>query len=499
MMTESDIALESESAPTHQPPAMLTLAQIVRLSVLWFGLQFFWISQQFIVMSERVEHFAPIEHKGNYLGLIRGCGAFVVIATQLTIGFISDHAESRLGRRRPFIIHGVLWGCTGITFFILAPNYWWLFAAYMLIEATINVASVPFQSLLPDLVPEKQHARAGAIMGLNHMAGYLAGLLAVIAMEVFFAGKDFTFLGDTKPLGYVYLLAAYLVVLLGSAAVTVLGVDEKGWMQEARKQIEGAARTIKILPGTVVRFARTAPTMLGCIVHDYLQIDLRGQPNFVWLAVSRFAVYLGYQTFLTYIYFYVHANLEIQNWLDSLGLSDSLAGAVLPSIMIFFILGGLVGNLLSAPLAERYGKKWVINAGMTLAGVLVVPLIFTHDVWVAIGCGSILGIGWGAFIAADWAFACTLMPKQKAGTYMGIWDVTTLMPQILAPVIAGPIRDGIFNSRVNELVAQLGRELGERSAEALAHQWLYATIIVYFVLGLLLLRRVREKRPVRAA
>jgi MFS family permease len=279
----------------------------------------------------------------------------------------------------------------------------------------------------------------------------------------------------------------------------VLGVDEKGWMQEARKRIEGAARTIKILPGTVVRFARTAPTMLGCIVHDYLQIDLRGQPNFVWLAVSRFAVYLGYQTFLTYIYFYVHANLEIQTWLDSLGLSESFAGAVLPSIMIFFILGGFVGNVLSAPLAERYGKKWVINAGMTLAGVLVVPLIFTHDVWVAIGCGSILGIGWGAFIAADWAFACTLMPKQKAGTYMGIWDVTTLMPQILAPVIAGPIRDGIFNSRVDELVAQVGRELGERSAEALAHQWLYATIIVYFVLGLVLLRRVREQRPVRAA
>ena len=472
------------------------MGQIIRMSALWFGLQFFWISQQFIVMSERVEHFVPIEAKGNYLALIKSCGAVVVILTQLTIGFISDHAESRLGRRRPFIIHGMLWGCAGIAFFILAPGYWWLFAAYMVIEATINVASVPFQSLLPDLVPEKQHSRAGAVMGLAHMAGYLAGLLAVIGMEIVFGDNRTVIFGDDKPAGYLWLLGAYIVLLLGTTAFTVLTTDEKGWRQEARRKLEGAVRTIRILPGTVVRFARTAPTLLGCIFHDYARINLRGNPNFVWLAVSRFAIYLGYQTFLTFIYFYVHANLDVESWLASLGLGDSLAGVVLPAIMIFFILGGLVGNLSSAPLAERYGKKFVINAGMVVAGVMVVPLILTSNVWTAVLSGLILGCGWGAFIASDWAFACTLMPKQQAGTYMGIWDVTTLLPQILAPVIAGPVRDVLFNSRLAELVALAGQARGERLAEAYAHQWVYATIIVYFILGLVLLRPVREKPPV---
>jgi Na+/melibiose symporter-like transporter len=483
-------------AAIYQAPSRLSLGQLIRLSLLWFGLEFFWISQQFIVMSERVEHFVPIEHKGYYLGLIKGLGALVVITTQLSVGFISDHAESRLGRRRPFIIFGILWGCAAIVFFMLAPGYWWLFAAYMLIEATINVASIPFQSLLPDLVPEQQHSRAGAIMGLMHMGGYLVGLIAVMVMRVVYAGQSLSLLGDEKPGGYLVLLAAYLVILLGSMLVTVLGSNELGWAQALRDKVEGAAHTLRILPGVLVRFARTAPTLLGCILHDYLRLDLKSQPNFCWLAVSRFMIYLGYQTFLTYLYFYVNANLNGQQWLAGLGLGAQFEGAILPAIMLFFIFGGFAGNLLSAPVSERWGKKWAIGLGMVLAGVMVVPLIFTHSVWMAMASGTLLGCGWGAFIAADWAFACTLMPKQKAGSYMGIWDVTTLMPQILAPVIAGPIRDGIYNQLASGKIAQLGQQAGQLAAEAVAHQWLYATIILYFIFGLLLLRQVKEQRSV---
>jgi len=462
--------------------------------VLWCGLEFFWISQQFIVMSERVEHFVPVAHKLTYLGLIKGCGAIVVVLTQLTVGFISDHAESRLGRRRPFIIYGVFWGCAAIAFFILAPGYWWLFAAYMLIEATINVASIPFQSLLPDLVPARQHARAGAVMGLMHMSGYLVGLVVMIVMYLAYGNSQVVLFGDAKPGGYLMLLGAYLVMLLGTAAIVVLSVDESGWAQTARTRLEGAVRSFYILPGTVVRFARTAPSLIGCIVHDYLKIDLRSQPNFVWLAASRFTIFLGFQTFLTYIYFYVNSNLNGEAWLREVGLPAVPVKALLPAIMLFFVFGGFIGNVLSAPLAERRSKRFAIAAGMVLAGVMLVPLILTHNVWTAVACGCVLGAGWGCFIASDWAFACTLMPKQKAGSYMGMWDVTTLIPQVLAPAIGGPIGDGVFAANVARLTAQLGHEAGQRAAEALAHQWLYSTIFIYFIAGLLLLTRVRERR-----
>lgn len=464
----------------------MRIGQIVRLSALWFGLQFFWTSAMLIVLPGQVRLFVPLESLGGYLALIKGVGAAFVIATQLSVGFISDHAYSRLGRRRPFIIYGTVSGCAAIAFFILAPGYWWLFAAYLLIEITINVASVPFQSLLPDLVPKKQHSDAGSVMGFLHLFGNLVGLVAMVALTLIF--------GDDSSAGYrLFMLPLYIAVLLGTMLIVRYGADENKWAQHAREKIAGAVHTIKLLPGTMIKFARNAPTLIGCMIHDYRKVDLRGKPNFTWLAVSRFCVFLGYHSFLSFVAYYVEVNLDKEVWLLSLGVSsgnvERFAGLVTPLMLMFFILGGLAGNFASAPFSKRFGKKGVIAGGMVLAGIMVIPLVFTSSVWVAISAGSVLGIGWGAFIASDWAFACTLIPKDKVGSYMGIWDVTTLLPQIIAPIISGGIiRDLVFNANVIRL--------GERAAEALAYQWVFASIPLYFAAAIFLLRFVREEREV---
>jgi MFS family permease len=473
----------------HRPPAKLSAGQMARLSALWFGLQFFWTSQQLIVMPERVKFFiAPdrtteqLAHLGWYYGMIKGAGAVVVILIQLSIGFISDHTYSRLGRRRPFIVSGVLSGTFAVACFMLAPGYWWLFAAYLLIEATLNSAMVPFQSLLPDLVPEHQHARAGSMMGLFDLGGNLVGLLSLLAMHLMF--------GDNVTKGYMlFLLPLYVVLLIGLMLITVLGTNETAWAQHVREPLVGAVRQVRLLPGVVARFAKTAPTLLGCMVADYRKVDLRGQPNLVWLALSRAAIFFGYAAFVAYISYYVQSNLDGAGWLMGLGLAPAkaqeLLGLVTPAMLLFFITGGLLGNLAAAPLAERWGKKAVITWGMTLAGVMLIPLIFTTSVWLAIGCGMLLGLGWGSFIASDWAFACTLMPKTRTGAYMGLWGITSLLPQVLSPVVAGLLRDPIFNASVRHGLAQ-------RAAEAQAHQWLFGSIILYFAIGIALVRNVKE-------
>jgi maltose/moltooligosaccharide transporter len=472
---------------SRKAPDFLTAGQLFRLSALWLGLQFFWTTQQLAVMPGFAKHFAEIEfgagHVGWYYGLLKSCGAVVVMAVQLTIGFISDHAHSKMGRRRPFILYGTLSGCLAILFFLFAPGYWWLFLAYMLIEATINVASVPFQSLLPDLVPEKQHSQAGASMGFLHLSG---NLLAVLSLAgVAFAFGDDLFAGYRGIFGWLY--PAFLVATM---LIVVLSVDETGWARHAAVKIEGAFREVAILPGTVVRFAKTAPTLLGSIIADYRKIELRSQSNLMFLWASRFLIYLGYVSFSSWIYFYAHYNLDGEEWLRSLGVAEEkipgFSSMVFPALLLVFILGGLAGNRASVPLSLRLGKKWVIAAGLVVGGTMLVPLILTHSVWVAMASGLAIGAGFFAFVAADWAFACTLMPKNKAGSYMGIWDVSTLLPQVIAPVIAGRIRDVVFGANLSRL--------GEAGAWALSNKWVFASILVWFALGLVVLVWVREQR-----
>jgi len=476
----------ADSTAPHTPPARLTAGQILRLSSLWFALQFFWAAQQLVVMPEMVRAYSTADNFGFMYGLVKSIGAVFVMATQLSIGFISDHAYSKLGRRRPFIVFGIATGCCAITWFMLAPNYWWLFAGYLLIEITVNIASVPFQSLLPDLVPARQHARGGSVMGWMHMVGYFVGLITVILAALVLR----------EPiLGYrVVLLPLFIVLLVGSMLWLVFGIDEHGWAQVVRDKLIGAVRTIKLLPGTVIRFAATAPTLLGCMIHDYRKVELRSQPNFIFLWLSRFTVFLGYAAFIQYIKLHVKNNLAWQEWLVSLGVSAEVAGdladVAFAVIMLLFIVGGVVGTLASAPLAERFGKKFVIGWGMVLAAVVDVPLVLTGNVWLAILCGIGIGIGWGAFIAADWAFACTLMPKQKAGSYMGIWDISTLLPQVLSPALAGALYQviyGMFATQPDDAVA-----------EALAYRWVITSLLVYFAIGLWVLRFVKEERATSA-
>jgi hypothetical protein len=69
---------------------------------------------------------------------------------------------------------------------------------------------------------------------------------------------------------------------------------------------------------------------------------------------------------------------------------------------------------------------------------------------------------------------------------MGLWCLTNLMPQVLAPIISGPLRDLLF--------AHYEPTLGELGAEAQAYRWVFATVIFWFVLGMLILRKVREER-----
>jgi MFS family permease len=399
--------------------------------------------------------------------------------TQLAFGFLSDHAWSRLGRRRPFIINGLLFGLVSIVVLVYAPTYAWLLVAYLFLEWSLNMMAVSFQSLLPDLVPREQHSQAGSQMGIWDLGGNLIGIIVLGAMVIVFPGNEDA--GFTR-----FLLPAYVGVLVVTGLITILGIDEIGWQQHATERLSGAMRELRILPGTVVRYAQDKGPVLLAIIRGYLGIDLRQHPNFLWLGVSRLVIYFSYQTFTSNVSKYVEYNLDQQAFLVSLGLhaadAEKYKSLVFPALIVPFILSGVIGAMLSSALARRFGKKWVITAGILVTSVMSIPLIFAHNAWHAIAAGAILGLGWGAFLATDWAYACEQMPQGQAGTFMGLWALTNLLPQVLAPVAVSAIGQSIISR-------------GGTAAWPLANQWIFASMLAYFLLGLWLLRFVQPDRP----
>src|SRR5688572_193768 len=85
-----------------RPTRRLPLAQLLQLSVYWFGINATWGGFE-IFQQERISELVDPTEAGRWLAVMETLAAVVAIAVQPTFGTISDYTISRWGRRKPYI------------------------------------------------------------------------------------------------------------------------------------------------------------------------------------------------------------------------------------------------------------------------------------------------------------------------------------------------------------------------------------------------------------
>lgn len=401
-----------------------TPERLFRLTAFWFALSFHWAVLLSIVLQRQVERFAPEALQGTWLGVLAGSGALASAFVQIVVGHRSDHTPGRWGRRRPYILVGTLLALVGLGMMAAATDLLTAGLAFLVIQLTTNIANGPYQALLPDLVPRARHGVASTWMGLMRNLGEAAGPL--VAGYVLAAHVPSIMLVD----------AVLLVCLM---LLTVFGTREPAYVPVA-----GA----------------TAPGFW-----EAFRVPLRGYPDFLRLLASRAVINLGFYTALTFFYFYVQHSLGVEDYKEKTGL-----------LLFVIILSGLFGALPAGPLGDRYSKVKLIFVANTLTvGAALWFVLAPSYAWAA-GAGVFLGLGFGAFTVLDWALAFSLLPPGGSARYMGIWNLTSVIPMILAPALAGPVTD--------MLRAEIGAPAAYRGA--------MATVVLYLFVGTALLKGLRE-------
>jgi MFS family permease len=384
---------DPSALPAAPPKRRLTVPDQIFLSLHWFGLNFHWGALLAVAIPAEVLKFVPEADKGRALATVFAGGAFIALVVLPLVGALSDRALFRMGRRRPFILAGALLNAVALVALGSAPTFTLFILAYWFVQFSNNLGGSAYGGLIPDLVPEEQRGFASGLMGLMTMLGTI--LAAVIAGRLMERGLRL-------PL---YLTIA--AVLLITMAVTVWKVRETP--------------------------LRSRPLFQWRTFLAQFWVSPRAQPDFAWLFISRFLAMMGFYTILTFLQFFLKDFLRVPRYTEATG---TLTATV--------VIGALVSAFFAGWLSDRVGRRGIVSAATLLMGVLCLVFLTGPTFELMLGLGVLFGLGYGAFVSVEWALATDVLPSAaSAAKDLGIWGISVTLPQVFAPLVGGPVLDGV--------------------------------------------------------
>jgi len=121
-------------------PRRMPVAEMVWLGLYWFAMSFHWGALITVVIPAEVLRFVPESQKGTYLGLLFASGAVMAMVISPISGALSDRSTLPMGRRRPFVIAGVLVNCAGLLVMRHPGTYAGYVAGLMIVQTATNFA-----------------------------------------------------------------------------------------------------------------------------------------------------------------------------------------------------------------------------------------------------------------------------------------------------------------------------------------------------------------------
>jgi MFS family permease len=428
-------SVRSDTAPKPR----LSWLGLLELSAFWFALSYVLQPLTGTVVPLLVGRFTRpttlhvfgfsfVADVNSYLAVLDSLGAIVAVIWQPAIGALSDRVRFRIGRRRPFIVVGILGAVSCLYATAFVRSYWTLLIAYVLFQLASNTAQGPYQGMLPDQVPDEQRGQASGFYGALNMIGTIVGFVVVGAILI--------------PRGALFAaLHSMALVMLIIGAVVVWRVPD-------------------------VRTTRPPPGPLGRSLVFAFAIDVRRYRDFAWLMVSRLLFLMapvGISSFAFNFIRYVFAKDEAQ---------ASYYSSLLQAAVVGFaaILAMVAGRL-----SDRFGKKRLVGLACVVGAIGSVFLVWAPTIPMVLTFGALVGVSLGIFLSVDWAFLSDLIPKAEAGRYLGVSNIATASAGLFARPLLAPLID-LFNT----------------GGGTVGYRWMFGAVTVLYLLALITLKPVRE-------
>jgi MFS family permease len=154
-----------------------------------------------------------------------------------------------------------------------------------------------------------------------------------------------------------------------------------------------------------------------------------GDRDFAWNWVSRLLLGVAYVGIQTFAVFFLS---------DTAGLSTEAAAGEYARITAISTPVSVVCFLVSGYLSDRLGRRkaFVVMGAILIAGALVIAAV-TQSLTGFLVAWLVLTVGQAIYLTVDIAIAAAVVPDDaQAGKAMSVFQVATLLPNVLAPIAA---------------------------------------------------------------
>ena len=394
----------------------LSFGQMWNLSFGFFGVQIAYALQSANI--SRI--FATLGADPHTLSFFWVLPPLMGMIVQPIVGSMSDKTWCKWGRRKPYLYIGAI---VAVIVMALLPNSGSFdmtvkaalaFGAIMLmlLDTSINMAMQPFKMMVGDMVNDEQKTKAYSIQSLLCNAGSLVGYLFPYI---------FTWIGvkSVAPEGQIpdtvtwsfYIGAAILIL-----CVLYTGAKVKEWNPEDYAKYNGIKKEEKEEKKNLLQLLVSAP-------NAFWQIGL--VQFFCWFA-------------FLYMWTYTTGGIAETVWGTTNTASAEYQAAGDWTGVLFAVQA--IGSILWAMILPQIkSTKVAYSLSLVLGAVGFISTSYITNQYMLFGSFLLIGCAWAAMLAMPFAMLTNSLSGKAMGSYLGLFNCTICLPQIVASLVGGLI------------------------------------------------------------
>lgn len=332
-------------------------------------------------------------------------------------GTLSDKADTKIGKRMPFIIGGTLFAVTFLMLLSAADrkqNLMMFLVVLFLLLLSMGLYRSPAVALMPDLTPNRLRSKANAVINLM---GAVGGVYALIMIKMLVGTGDRP---DYLPL---FLSIGGLMVI--AVVILFAAVNEKkiaGQMAEEERLSEAGRQKEK---------DTSSGEFLSGIAEEKTVMPKEVKRSMIFLLLSIFLWFTAYNAVTTAFSRYTRVVWHMEGG----SFADCLMVATVAAICSYIPIGNI---------ASRVGRKKTILAGIVLMSLCYFAAIFVGAYHPLINIAfAVIGVGWAAINVNSYPMIVEMSKGCDIGKFTGTYYTFSMAAQIFTPVLSGFLLENV--------------------------------------------------------